>query len=91
MLAAVNPCGVLLMPSLVAYYLGSAGVAQDDWVTRAWRASLFGLMATLGFVVFAGAFADDPGESLWAVRLVGVVGVVFFGWAASCDWFQALG
>jgi cytochrome c-type biogenesis protein len=51
MLAAVNPCGVLLMPSLVAYYLGSAGVAQDDWVTRGWRAFLFGLMATLGFVV----------------------------------------
>jgi hypothetical protein len=36
-------------------------------------------MATLGFVVFAGVFADDPGESPWPVRLVGVVGVVFFG------------
>jgi hypothetical protein len=36
-------------------------------------------LATLGFVVFAGAFADDPGESPWPVRLVGVVGVVFFG------------
>lgn len=36
-------------------------------------------MATLGFVVFAGAFADDPGGSPWPVRLVGVVGVVFFG------------
>ena len=31
-------------------------------------------LATLGFVVFAGAFADDPGESPWPVRLVGVVG-----------------
>jgi hypothetical protein len=36
-------------------------------------------LAALGFVVFAGAFADDPGESPWPVRLVGVVGVVFFG------------
>ena len=36
-------------------------------------------LAMLGFVVFAGAFADDPGESPWPVRLVGVVGVVFFG------------
>jgi hypothetical protein len=36
-------------------------------------------LATLGFVVFAGAFADDPGESPWPVRLVGVIGVVFFG------------
>jgi hypothetical protein len=29
-------------------------------------------------VVFADAFAD-PGESPWPVRLVGAVGVVFFG------------
>jgi hypothetical protein len=36
-------------------------------------------LAMLGFVVFAGAFADDPGESPWPLRLVGVVGVVFFG------------
>jgi MFS family permease len=36
-------------------------------------------LAMLGFVVFADAFADDPGESVWPVRLVGVVGAVFFG------------
>lgn len=36
-------------------------------------------LAMLGFVVFAGAFADDPGESPWPVRLIGVVGVVCFG------------
>jgi hypothetical protein len=36
-------------------------------------------LACLGLVVFADAFADDPGESPWPVRLVGVVGVVFFG------------
>jgi len=36
-------------------------------------------LAMVGFVVFAGAFADDPGESPWPVRVVGVVGVVFFG------------
>jgi hypothetical protein len=36
-------------------------------------------LAMLGFVVFAGAFADDPGESPWPVRLLGVIGVVFFG------------
>lgn len=35
-------------------------------------------LAMLGFVVFADAFAD-PGESPWPVRLVGVVGLVFFG------------
>jgi hypothetical protein len=36
-------------------------------------------LAGLGFVVFADAFADDPGESPWPVRVVGVVSVVFFG------------
>jgi hypothetical protein len=36
-------------------------------------------LAALGFVVFAGAFADDPGASPWPVRLVGVIGLVFFG------------
>ena len=36
-------------------------------------------LAMLGFVVFADAFADDPGESAWPVRLVGVVGLVLFG------------
>jgi hypothetical protein len=30
-------------------------------------------------VVSANAFADDPGESPWPVRLVGMVGVLFFG------------
>jgi hypothetical protein len=35
-------------------------------------------LAFLGLVVFADAFAD-PGESPWPVRLVGTVGVVFFG------------
>jgi hypothetical protein len=34
-------------------------------------------LAMLGFVVFADAFAD--GESPWPVRLVGAVGVMFFG------------
>ena len=35
-------------------------------------------LSMLGFVVFANALAD-PGESPWPVRLVGAVGVVFFG------------
>jgi hypothetical protein len=36
-------------------------------------------LATLGFVVFAGALADDPGQSPLPMRLLGAVGVVFFG------------
>jgi hypothetical protein len=36
-------------------------------------------LASLGFVVFAGAFAGDPGESPWPARVIGAVGAVFFG------------
>jgi hypothetical protein len=36
-------------------------------------------LAMLGFVVFADAVAGGPGASSWAVRLIGAVGVVFFG------------
>jgi hypothetical protein len=36
-------------------------------------------LASLGFVVFADAFANDPGESPWPMRLVGAVGTMFFG------------
>jgi hypothetical protein len=39
-------------------------------------------LASLGFVVFADAFADDPGESPWPPRLIGAAGVVVFGLAA---------
>jgi hypothetical protein len=35
-------------------------------------------LAMLGFVVFADALVD-PGESPWPMRLLGAVGVVFFG------------
>jgi hypothetical protein len=42
-------------------------------------------LACLGLVVFADAVADDPGESPWPPRLVGTVGVVFFGLGASCS------
>jgi hypothetical protein len=36
-------------------------------------------LACLGLVVFAGSFADDPGESPWPLRVVGTVGALFFG------------
>jgi hypothetical protein len=36
-------------------------------------------LAMLGFVVFADAFADGPGEPLWPLRLLGAFGAAFFG------------
>ncbi len=50
MVAAVNPCGILLVPSLVAYYLGSEEAPSMHWSERAVRALLLGAAATLGFV-----------------------------------------
>jgi hypothetical protein len=38
-------------------------------------------LASLGLVVFADAFADDPGESPWPPRLIGAAGVLVFGLA----------
>jgi cytochrome c biogenesis protein CcdA len=51
MVAAVNPCGILLMPSLVAYYLGGEEGVELPWWERGSKAVLFGAMATLGFVI----------------------------------------
>jgi len=39
-------------------------------------------LASLGLVMFADGFADDPGESPWPPRLIGAAGVVCFGLAA---------
>lgn len=50
MVATVNPCGILLLPSLVAYYLGrDDGEPLPAW-QRAGKGLIFGAMATLGFV-----------------------------------------
>jgi hypothetical protein len=61
-------------------------VPYSGWRTALQLAAIaFLALAFLGFVVFADAFADDPGESPWPVRLLGTVGVVFFGLGASCS------
>jgi cytochrome c biogenesis protein CcdA len=78
MVAAVNPCGILLLPSLVAYYLGGDDSPQLTAGGRAARAALLGVMATAGFVVlFAGfglAFAAT-GRALGAAFPVGGLAV----------------
>ena len=57
MLATVNPCGWAMLPSFVAYYLGSrqAGYDEQPFVTRLWDGLLLGLLVTAGFLtVFGG-------------------------------------
>ena len=55
LVAAVNPCGILFVPSLAAYYVGSAPGSESPGWKRAARALLFGGLATLGFVVLFAA------------------------------------
>lgn len=50
MVAAVNPCGVLFLPSVMAYYLGSAA-DQTPSHARIPTALALGLAATGGFLV----------------------------------------
>ncbi|MDR7563644.1 MAG: cytochrome c biogenesis protein CcdA [Armatimonadota bacterium] len=53
MVAAVNPCGILLLPSLAAYALAQTDPESSG--RRATRALAFGSLSTLGFVVLFGA------------------------------------
>ena len=54
MVAAVNPCGILLIPSLVAYYLSAHDQDEQALLKRAGKAFVLGAMATLGFVALFG-------------------------------------
>jgi cytochrome c biogenesis protein CcdA len=54
MVATVNPCGVLLLPSLVAFYLGGGDDVGISVPRRAGKALLLGATATLGFVTVFG-------------------------------------
>jgi cytochrome c-type biogenesis protein len=87
MVATVNPCGVLLLPSLVAYYLGRGEAAEPSGWRRAGKALLLGLMATLGFItLFAivGLAMGAGGRALAAAFPIGglLVGVALAGLGA---------
>jgi cytochrome c biogenesis protein CcdA len=87
MVATVNPCGVLLLPSLVAFYLGQTGTADSDAFDRAGRALLLAVSATLGFIaIFAivGTIVGVGGHALGsAFPIAGLlIGVILTGLGA---------
>ncbi len=87
MVATANPCGVLLLPSLVAFYLGRGEAAELSGWQRAGKALVLGLMATLGFVaLFAvvGLIIGTGGRALATAFPVGglVIGVLLAGLGA---------
>ena len=84
MVAAVNPCGILLLPSAVALYLARGGAAGLSSARRAVKALLVAAMATLGFVtIFAvvGLIIGAGGRALAGAFPLGgfLVGVVLLG------------
>jgi cytochrome c biogenesis protein CcdA len=52
MVAAVNPCGIVLLPALVTYYLGREQAGPT--LGRVGRALLLSIMTTAGFIVLFG-------------------------------------
>lgn len=72
MVASVNPCGFLLLPSYISFNLGAdgSGYYQTPPLWRAARALLLGASATVGFVlVFAGAGAVITLGGRWLTEL----------------------
>lgn len=55
MVATVNPCGVMLLPSLVAYSVGRDADLAGGWSSRLEQGVLRAVMATVGFVVIFAA------------------------------------
>jgi len=78
MVATANPCGVLLLPSLVAYSIGKGEDGASSWTVRLEKGVSRGLMATVGFtLIFAavGLVFAVGGRALGAWFPVGGVAV----------------
>ena len=89
MVASVNPCGFILLPSYISFQLGTQeeGYYQRPALSRASQALVLGLLATGGFVfVFgaAGLVLSAGGQWLTAIfpHLGVVVGLAMAGLGA---------
>jgi cytochrome c biogenesis protein CcdA len=51
MVATVNPCGFVMLPSFVAFYLAGEGQAQTSTVHRSWRATQLGVLVATAFIL----------------------------------------
>lgn len=88
MVAAVNPCGVVLLPALVTYYLGRGRTRSVG--ARVGRAAVLSLATTAGFIVLftaVGLVLGAGGRALvgffpLAGVLIGVVFTVLGAWLA---------
>jgi cytochrome c-type biogenesis protein len=90
LLASVNPCGFVMLPALVSYYLGAEeqSFAQLPLAARVGRAGGLALVVTLGFLLVfgvVGALAMSGGRALlivvpYAALLIGLALVLLGLW-----------
>ncbi|HEY3117371.1 MAG TPA: cytochrome c biogenesis protein CcdA [Chloroflexota bacterium] len=93
MVAAVNPCGVMFLPSLMAFYLADEGAERVAGWRRGAAALGFGVFATVGFLVLfaaAGLVFALGGAALaayfsWAGIAVGVALLGAGLWSLATD------
>src|SRR5438105_2949023 len=80
MAASVNPCGFVLLPGLVSYYLGlgaDEGPGRRSWGRKVAKGLLLGVVATAGFVLLFGAVGLAIAAGAQAlVRLFPLVGLL---------------
>jgi len=95
MVASMNPCGFLLLPSYISYHLGTeeAGFYDSSATRRLFKALLLGGAATAGFIVvsaIAGGIVTAGGQWLinvfpYAGAIIGVVMVGLGAWLLVTD------
>ncbi len=79
MVASVNPCGFLLLPTYISYHLGTeeTGFYEASTSKRLTKALLLGGIATLGFVAISalvGVIIAAGGQ--WLIRVFPYAGLV---------------
>ncbi len=87
MVASVNPCGALMLPSYIFFQLG-VEETEDSLVGQVFKGLRFAMVTTAGFVLIfalAGVIVSAGGRGLTAVfpyagLLIGVAMVVLGGW-----------
>jgi cytochrome c biogenesis protein CcdA len=82
MVASVNPCGFLMLPSYISYHLGTEedGYYEQPALKRALKALAMGLVATAGFLVIltvVGLVIAAGGQ--WLIRVFPYAGVAIGG------------
>jgi cytochrome c biogenesis protein CcdA len=82
MVASVNPCGFLMLPSYISYHLGTEeeGYYERPALKRATQALVMGLVATAGFLAIlavVGLVIAAGGQ--WLIRVFPYAGVAIGG------------